>query len=93
MVGFEKHEKEVKMLKKKYLAAFVAVTTVIGLGVAGIAPAQAAPIKIGVTVYDMSSFITQGKEEWWHSLVRITSNCFGIRPVEMYQLKLHKWNR
>lgn len=50
------------MLKKKYLAAFVAVTTVIGLGVAGIAPAQAAPIKIGVTVYDMSSFITQGKE-------------------------------
>ena len=50
------------MLKKKSLAALVAVTTAIGLGVAGIAPAQAAPIKIGVTVYDMSSFITQGKE-------------------------------
>ena len=62
MVGFEKQEKEVKMLKKKSLAALVAVTTAIGLGVAGIAPAQAAPIKIGVTVYDMSSFITQGKE-------------------------------
>jgi len=62
MVGFEKQEREVKMLRKKSLAALVAVTTAMGLGVAGIAPAQAAPIPIGVTVYDMSSFITQGKE-------------------------------
>ena len=50
-------------LKGKVLATLV----VLALGVAGslsvpTAASAAAKIKIGVTVYDMSSFITQGKE-------------------------------
>jgi ribose transport system substrate-binding protein len=50
------------MLKKKSLAAAIALMTAVGFGVTSTSQAQAAPIKIGVTVYDMSSFITQGKE-------------------------------
>lgn len=50
------------MLKKKSLAAAIALMTAVGFGVTSTSQAQAAPITIGVTVYDMSSFITQGKE-------------------------------
>lgn len=50
------------MLRNKSLAAIVAVITALGLSVSAVSTAQAAKIKIGVTVYDMSSFITQGKE-------------------------------
>jgi ribose transport system substrate-binding protein len=52
---------------KKLRGKFLATVVVIALGVAGsitstTAGNAAGKIKIGVTVYDMSSFITQGKE-------------------------------
>lgn len=59
------NEREEQMLKASLKGKVFAVSTVIALAVTGAvsAPAaNAAKIKIGVTVYDMSSFITQGKE-------------------------------
>lgn len=55
------------MSSKKLRGKFLATVVVIALGVAGsitstTAASAAGKIKIGVTVYDMSSFITQGKE-------------------------------